>query len=183
MRVGLRREPSSRRLGCGKHPSMSAIALERPRARAVAVRRGAGRAMLFLFVLAALWGLWEGYRWLWMREHWTWPFVVDDTSMPPLRRIFSALFDHARPGGVGPRLITILLQGAAFTATEAAVGFVLGAVLGFALGVVLAHFRLLQRGILPWVVASQTVPILVVAPMVVVWLNPKLPVRLQDWGA
>src|SRR2546421_1020486 len=162
---------------------MSAIALERPRARAVAVRRGLGRATLFLLVLAALWGLWESYRWLWMREHWSWPFVVDDTSMPPLQRIFGALFDHARPGGVGPRLITILLQGAAFTAKEAAVGFVLGAVLGFALGVVLAHFRLLQRGILPWVVASQTVPILVVAPMVVVWLNPKLPVRLQDWGA
>ena len=35
----------------------------------------------------------------------------------------------------------------------------------------------------PWVVASQTVPILVVAPMVVVWLNPKLPGRFQDWGA
>jgi NitT/TauT family transport system permease protein len=33
------------------------------------------------------------------------------------------------------------------------------------------------------VVASQTVPILVVAPMVVVWLNPKLPAPLQDWGA
>jgi len=162
---------------------MSAIALERPRARAVAVRRGVGRVALFLLVLASLWGLWEGYRWLWMREHWTWPFVVDDTSMPPLHRIFGALFDHARPGGVGPRLITILLKGAAFTAKEAALGFVLGAVLGFALGVVLAHFRLLQRGFLPWVVASQTVPILVVAPMVVVWLNPKLPVRFQDWGA
>jgi NitT/TauT family transport system permease protein len=34
-----------------------------------------------------------------------------------------------------------------------------------------------------WVVASQTVPILVVAPMVVVWANPKLPDNLKDWGA
>jgi NitT/TauT family transport system permease protein len=33
------------------------------------------------------------------------------------------------------------------------------------------------------VVASQTVPILVVAPMVVVWANPKLPPGLRDWGA
>lgn len=162
---------------------MSAIALEQPRARVIALRRGIGRAFLFVFVLAGLWGLWEGYRWLWMRERWTWPFVVDDTSMPHLHRIFSALFAHARPGEVGPRLITILLKGAAFTAKEAAVGFVLGAVLGFALGVLLAHFRVLQRGFLPWVVASQTVPILVVAPMVVVWLNPKLPTRFQDWGA
>jgi NitT/TauT family transport system permease protein len=49
--------------------------------------------------------------------------------------------------------------------------------------VLLASFRVLQRGFLPWVVASQTVPILVVAPMVVVWLNPKLPDAFKDWGA
>jgi NitT/TauT family transport system permease protein len=162
---------------------VSAIALERPRARAVAVRRGIGRAALFLLVLAALWGFWEAYRWLWIRERWTWPFRVDDTSMPQLHKIFEALWAHARPGDVGPRLITLLLKAAVFTAKEAAVGFALGAVLGFALGVLLAHFRVMQRGFLPWVVASQTVPILVVAPMVVVWLNPKLPDRFQDWGA
>ena len=63
---------------------MSAIALEQRRARVIALRRGIGRATLFVFVLAGLWGLWEGYRWLWMRERWTWPFVVDDTSLPPL---------------------------------------------------------------------------------------------------
>src|SRR5438105_11165624 len=149
----------------------------------IAVRRGVTRGTLFLVVLAALWGLWEGYRWLWMRERWTWPFLVDDTSMPHLHKIFAALWAHARPGGVGPRLITILAKAALFTAKEAAVGFALGAVLGFALGVLLAHFRVLQRGFLPWVVASQTVPILVVAPMVIVWLNPKLPPGLRDWGS
>jgi NitT/TauT family transport system permease protein len=162
---------------------MSAIALESPRARALAVRRGVGRVILFLLVGALLWGFWEGYRWLWIRERWTWPFAVTDSAMPHIHSIFQALFDHARPGGVGPRLITILVEGALFTAKEAAVGFALGAILGFTLGVLLAHFRLLQRGFLPWVVASQTVPILVVAPMVVVWLNPKLPDRFQDWGA
>jgi NitT/TauT family transport system permease protein len=163
---------------------MSAIALERPRERYVeGVRRGAGRVVLFLLVLAALWGLWEGYRWLWMHEHWSWPFVVDDATMPHLHDIFAALWGSASPGGVGPRLITILVKGALFTAKEAAVGFAVGALVGFALGVVLAHVRLLMRGLLPWVVASQTVPILVVAPMVVVWANPKLPAGLKDWGA
>jgi NitT/TauT family transport system permease protein len=162
---------------------MSAIALERPRARAVAVRRGVGRALLFLLVGAALWGLWEGYRWLWIHEHWTWPFIVDDTTMPHLGSIFTALWGSASPGGVGPRLITVLVKGALFTAKEAAAGFAIGALVGFALGVVLVHVRLLQRGLLPWVVASQTVPILIVAPMVVVWANPKLPAGLKDWGA
>jgi NitT/TauT family transport system permease protein len=148
-----------------------------------AALRWVGRATLFVLVAAVLWGFWEGYRWLWTHEGWSWPFIVNDTSMPHLHSIFQALFDHARPGDVGPRLITILLESALFTAKEAAVGFALGALLGFALGVVLAQFRVLQRGFLPWVVASQTVPILVVAPMVVVWLNPKLPDNLQDWGA
>jgi len=32
-------------------------------------------------------------------------------------------------------------------------------------------------------VASQTIPILAVAPMVVVWVNPRLPPSLKDWGA
>jgi NitT/TauT family transport system permease protein len=151
--------------------------------RAASVRRAAAQVGMFVLVLATLWGLWEGYRWLWMQEGWTWPFVVDDTTMPHLHDIFTALWASASPGGVGPKLITVLVKGALFTAKEAAAGFAIGALGGFALGVLLAHFRLLQRGLLPWVVASQTVPILVVAPMVVVWANPKLPDSLKDWGA
>jgi NitT/TauT family transport system permease protein len=163
---------------------VSAIAVEAPGDRgAASIRRGAVRVALFLVVLGALWGGWEGYRALWIHEGWTWPFAVDDTTMPHLHDIFAALWGKASPGGVGPLLITVLVKGALFTAKEAAVGFAIGAVVGFGLGVVLAHFRLLQRGLLPWVVASQTVPILVVAPMVVVWANPKLPVGLKDWGA
>ena len=149
---------------------MTAIAVERPRERRTSrLRETAWRALLFLLVLAALWGLWEGYRWLWMREHWTWPFVVDDTSMPHIHDFLRALFQPARTQG--PLLITVLLKAAAFTAKEAAVGFALGASVGFVLGALLAHSRLLQRGLLPYVVASQTVPILAIAPMVIVWLG------------
>jgi NitT/TauT family transport system permease protein len=148
---------------------MSAIALQRPPARAAAVRRVVGRATLFVLVLAALWGLWEGYRWLWMREGWTWPFVVDDITLPPLQNIFGALFEPARVNG--PLLITLLWHSALFTAREAAVGFAIGASVGFALGVVLAHFNVLQRGLLPYIVASQTIPIIAIAPMVVVGLG------------
>jgi NitT/TauT family transport system permease protein len=163
---------------------VSAIAVERPKERYTdGVKRGTERVVLFVVVLAGLWGLWEGYRALWIHEGWRWPFMVDDTTMPHLHDIVAALWGSASPGGVGPRLITILVKGALFTAKEAAVGFAIGALVGFALGVVLAHFRLLQRGLLPWVVASQTVPILVVAPMVVVWANPRLPDNLKDWGA
>jgi NitT/TauT family transport system permease protein len=148
---------------------MSAIALERPRARKDAVRSGLGRVALLVLVLAAIWAFWEGYRWLWMHQGWTWPFVVDDITMPPLQNIFGALFDPAQVNG--PLLIDLLWHAALFTAKEAAVGFAIGAAVGFALGVALAHFNVIQRGLLPYIVASQTIPIIAIAPMVVVGLG------------
>jgi len=148
---------------------VSAIAVERPKVGLESVRRGGGRVVVFLGVLCALWGLWEGYRALWIHEHWTWLFLVDNTTMPHLHDVFAAL---GRPSQTsGPLLITILWHAALFTAKEAAVGFALGASVGFALGVLMAHSRLAQRGFLPYVVASQTVPILAVAPIVVIYLG------------
>src|SRR5437764_14850250 len=105
--------------------------------RTEVIRRAAARVGTSILVLAALWGLWEGYRWLWIHEGWTWPFIVDDTTMPHLYDIFAALWGSASPGGVGPRLVTVLGTGALFTAKEAAVGFALGALVGFTLGVFL----------------------------------------------
>ncbi|MBA3432680.1 MAG: ABC transporter permease subunit [Actinobacteria bacterium] len=120
-------------------------------------------------VLAGLWGLWEGYRWLWMETGWTRPFVVDSTTLPHLHDIVSALFEPTREGG--PLLIDLLFDAALFTAKEAAVGFAIGATIGFLLGAVIARFRILQRGLMPYVVASQTIPILAIAPIVVVGLG------------
>jgi NitT/TauT family transport system permease protein len=145
-------------------------ALARPRERAP----GAGvlrRLALTALVLGALWALWEGYRWLWMRTGWTHPFVVDELTMPHLHDIVHRLWQPA--ASEQPALIHDLLRKAAFTTREAAAGFALGAVIGFAIGVVLHLSKLLRRGFLPYVVASQTVPILAIAPMVVIWLGGK----------
>ena len=143
--------------------------------------RAALRAGYVVGVVAVLWGLWELYRFIWTTTNWTWPFVVDDTTMPHLHRIVGALFEPSRANG--PLLISVLLHSALFTAKEAAAGFGLGALVGFTIGIVLVHSRLLQRGFLPYIVASQTVPILAIAPMVVIWVNPHLPGPLQGWGA
>jgi NitT/TauT family transport system permease protein len=151
---------------------VSAIAVEQPRAeRGQQVRREAGRALLFLAVLAFLWGLWEAYRWIGIKAGITWPFAVNDTTMPHLHSIVAQLFEPSRANG--PMLIHVLFDSAVFTAKEAATGFALGAVVGFALAVVLAHSRVLERGLLPYIVASQTVPILAIAPMVVVWMGSR----------
>jgi NitT/TauT family transport system permease protein len=148
---------------------------------AASTRRAVGRALAVVVLIAALIGLWELYRWIWVSTGWTWPFVVDDTSMPHVWTIVKAFGQPAQVNQ--PALITILFHKSLFTAKEAVVGFALGAVIGFVLGIVLVHSRLLQRGFLPYIVASQTIPILAIAPMVVVWVNPKLPSSLQGWGA
>ena len=137
--------------------------------RAVQFNRVGKRAGLLLVVLAVLWGLWEGVRALGMHYGWTWPFTVDATSMPHIHDMIWALFQ--RPNPQAPLLVVTLLKAAAFTAREAALGFAMGAVGGFVLGALLAHSRMLQRGFLPYVVASQTVPILAIAPMVVIWFT------------
>jgi NitT/TauT family transport system permease protein len=137
---------------------------------AAALRRAGRQVGTALLVLAALWGLWELFKWAGestgLRLG---AFEVNDRTFPHLHDIVNTLFEPSRRNG--PLLIDILDDAALFTAKEAAVGFGLGATAGFLIGVVLVHSRLLQKGILPYVVASQTVPILAIAPMVVVWLG------------
>ena len=148
---------------------MAAIAVERPLDRAAGVKRAGGRTALLVLVLAVLWGLWEGFRAVGIHYGWQRPFPVDGTTMPHIHSMLQALFE--RPNTASPLLIVTLLKAAAFTAKEAALGFAMGAVGGFVIGALLAHSRMLQRGFLPYVVASQTVPILAIAPMVVIWFG------------
>jgi NitT/TauT family transport system permease protein len=147
---------------------MSSVAVERPVDRAAGVNRAGKRAVLLIVVAALLYGLWEGYRALGIHFGWTHPFPVDGTTMPHIHDMIRALFVH--PNTQEPLLIVTLLKAALFTAREAGLGFAMGATGGFILGTLLAHSRMLQRGFLPYVIASQTVPILAIAPMVVIWL-------------
>lgn len=152
---------------------MAQVAIARPTEerlfRRIPWRSALGRVAVVIAVLAAIWAFWEAYRWVWIETGWTWPFPVNDVTMPHIHTILQALGEPSRVEG--PLLISVLLKSALFTAKEAAAGFILGAAFGFLLAVVLVHSRLLQRGFLPYIVASQTVPILAIAPMVVVWLK------------
>src|SRR5438105_11579276 len=121
---------------------MSAIALSQPAlVPAEGLRRGARRAALLVVVLAVLWGLWEGWRGLGVHYGITWPFPVNDVTMPHLHSIVAELFQPSRVNG--PLLITVLWHASLFTAKEAAAGFALGAVVGFALAGVLSQSNLL----------------------------------------
>jgi NitT/TauT family transport system permease protein len=98
-----------------------------------------------LAVAGVLVGVWEGSKAL---------FAIPRYKLPHLHEI---LAEFAREGGDGTPWLLI--------------GFALGAVTGLGLAILFARFRLLERGLLPYVMVSQTVPILAIAPMVVVWLG------------
>jgi NitT/TauT family transport system permease protein len=135
------------------------------------------RLGMLAIVLAGLCVLWEAFKWFGETTGLKiGAFVVNDRTFPHIHDIIGQLFEPSRRNG--PMLIEVLWDAALFTAKEAAVGFALGASVGFLLGTVLAHSRLLQRGFLPYIVASQTIPILAIAPMVVVWLGGR---GFPDW--
>ena len=64
-----------------------------------------------------------------------------------------------------------LLFHVAVTAESTLWGFVLGTLLGLLLAVLIVHSRTLDKALLPWIVASQTVPVLAIAPIVLVILG------------
>jgi NitT/TauT family transport system permease protein len=150
---------------------MASIAVDRTTTPRIGAIHGLRRVGLVVAGIAVFWALWEGYRWVGETVGITWPFTVDATNMPHIHDMLHALTEPLQPGG--PPLIQLEWHWALFTMKEALLGFVIGGVVGFGLAVLLAHSILLRRGLLPYIVVSQTVPILAVAPMVVVGLGTK----------
>ena len=63
-----------------------------------------------------------------------------------------------------------LIYHAYITASATLVGFAFGALLGILLAAGIVHVRTLDRSLMPWIIASQTIPILAIAPMIIVIL-------------
>lgn len=133
------------------------------------------KGFAFLLVLAGVVAAWEGYKVMAEATGGRVPFTDvalpvrgDDKSMPHVWDIAAALFSP-RQRGSDELLFPFLLKNALFTWREAATGFLGGSALGFLLGVAFARSKLLERGLMPYVVISQTVPLIAIAPMVVIW--------------
>ena len=130
--------------------------------------------------------LWEGYKLVGSPDG-TVVFGVrvlpraDDLSMPHVYDIVGRL---ARPELTGGRPIwVVVLQAAAFTLGITAVGFAVGTLVGLLLAVAMQRFRIVERGLLPYVILSQTVPLVALAPLVAGWSGNLTfgPYPWQDW--
>lgn len=134
--------------------------------------RGSSNALrsllTFVGVLIVIVIFWEGIKFVSSLTNYE-LFHATDYNLPHLTDILGSFFQPAQRNG--PLLGEILAKAALFTWGEAAFGFTIGSAFGFVLAVIFAQSRLLERGLTPFVVASQTVPILAVAPMIVIGLS------------
>ncbi|MBB3309452.1 NitT/TauT family transport system permease protein [Rhizobium sp. BK196] len=64
-----------------------------------------------------------------------------------------------------------LVYHAGVTLSSTVLGFTFGTLLGIVIAIGIIHVKALDRSLMPWIIASQTVPILAVAPMVIVVLG------------
>lgn len=138
--------------------------------------RGRARAVAsFIGIVATLIVLWEAYKALGQATGGVWPGTsinlpvrTNERSMPHVWDIVGSLFRPARRGGEDI-LLVILVRAALWTWRSAFVGFVVGAFTGFGLGVLFVRSRFAERGLMPYVIASQAVPVIAIAPILVVW--------------
>jgi NitT/TauT family transport system permease protein len=111
--------------------------------------RAAGPPALAFAVLNLIWEL--GVR----------VFAVPAYLLPPPSAVAVAMLRHAGP----------LMRATLITSEAAFYGFVLSAVLGVVIGVTLASARWIQRSLYPFTVFLQTVPLVAIAPLLVVWFG------------
>ena len=104
---------------------------------------------------------------------------ANDTAMPHVWEMFSRYGQPENRASSTP-IAVIVLQGAWFTFRIALAGFALGAVVGLSLAILMARYKVVERGLLPYLVLSQTVPLIALAPLVVSW-GGKLHVGAFEW--
>jgi NitT/TauT family transport system permease protein len=157
-----------------------------PSHRAVWQRLKRGRALPLLFVVGVIIVIWygaavrlnapqliDGYE---RREQsWTFGRLVDDAwsmerpVLPAPHQIIADMDQTIRAQNITSR--RSLVYHSWITLSSTLLGFAMGTVVGILLAVGIVHVPTLDRSLLPWIIASQTIPILAIAPMIIVVLG------------
>jgi NitT/TauT family transport system permease protein len=102
-------------------------------------------------ILAAVLGIWE----LLVRVFDVQPWLLPSPSAIAIR------FSRA----------TNLLYHTALTVTEAMAGFACSAVIGITLSALIVHSRFLERGVFPYIIISNAIPIIAIIPLLTIWFG------------
>jgi NitT/TauT family transport system permease protein len=108
--------------------------------------------------------LWEGVKLLGTVV--TLPFETSDQAMPHIWTIAQGALQPEVRGSDTPVWLTVLIA-ALYTLLIAFGGFIIGVSVGLLLAVIMQRFAFMERGLLPFVIASQTVPLIALAPLIV----------------
>jgi NitT/TauT family transport system permease protein len=90
---------------------------------------------------------------------------TNDRAMPHTWDMVARLF-ASTSGGTTPPLWVSVVSAGLLTLGIAATGWVIGVIVGGLLGLAMQRWRLAEWGLLPWIVVSQTVPLIAFAPVV-----------------
>ena len=138
------------------------------------LRRAAYRTGMFVVSIALVAVLWEVYKVVGPEKGgklFGAPILPrsNDTAMP---HVWEMLSRYAEPEQRSPNsnlIWFVVLKGAFYSFRLALVGFILGSTIGVALAALMSRFKTMERGLLPYLVISQTVPLIELAPLVVSW--------------
>jgi NitT/TauT family transport system permease protein len=168
--------------GTARSGAASAVRTDRP-----APGRGR-RALTWVAVVAAIVLVWEAAKFLggvpWRAPLaqpgspvlWNPPFrwaFANDLNLPHVWNI-ALTFGQPFQRGAGQTVAQQLFGAALYTWSEAIAGFVIGTLIGLLLATAFVHSRLLERAFVPYIVASQTIPIIALAPMVTYVFGAKI---------
>lgn len=137
------------------------------------MRRIAYRSSMFVMAIASVVALWEIYKIVGPQDGGKLFGVsilprANNTAMP---HVWDMLSRYNRPEvrGSDTKIWSVVLSGTLFSLRLSLVGFFMGTTIGVGLAVLMSRYKVVQRGLLPYLVMSQTVPLIALAPLVVSW--------------
>lgn len=147
---------------------------------------GAGRTVPILVVVATIMAVWYAAT-VWLNTPWQLGVYEREGRGWTASELVADTMAQDRPVLPAPHQVAVeiwettvekkvtskrsLVYHAWITLSATLLGFLIGTALGIALAVAIVHNRATDRSVMPWVIASQTIPILAIAPMIIVVLN------------
>jgi NitT/TauT family transport system permease protein len=157
------------------------VVSKRP-ARTSTVRRRVRRGLVsFLWALggvALTMLMWELVKWLGTLM--TLPFDTSDSAMPHVWTMFAG-FGQPEVRGSDTTVFQAVLSATLYSLLVAMGGFVIGVSIGLLLAIIMQRFAFMERGLLPFVIASQTVPLIALAPLIT-GLGNRISIGSFQWG-
>lgn len=137
------------------------------------IGRAIRRTVLFGVAVALVAAAWELYKVVGPDDGGSilgWEIIpkASNRAMPHTWDILARLADP-ESGGTDVPIWRTVAGYSWYTFRLSFVGLVLGGAVGIGLAVLMARFRIVERGLLPWIIMSQTVPLIALAPQVVSW--------------